>query len=201
MILGGSISELLRRDLIMQALILASESPRRRELLTQAGFEFTVEVAHAQEISEGRPEDVTVQNAVLKAQAVQKHQPGRMVLGADTVVYVDGRVFGKPKDEQDAKRMLEALNGRWHQVYTGVAMTDPEGGLHTAYAVTDVHFVDMTEEEIISYIATGEPFGKAGSYAIQSRAGYFVDRIEGSFSNVIGLPLTTVRELLKEITG
>ena len=145
------------------------------------------------------PADVTVKNAVSKAMAVHKHHPGSIVLGADTIVYIDGQVFGKPRDEQDARRMLEALNGRWHQVYTGVALTDSEGGLHTAYAVTDVHFVEMTEDEITAYIATGEPFGKAGSYAIQSRAGYFVDRIEGSFSNVIGLPLATVRGLLKEI--
>ena len=92
--------------------------------------------------------------------------------------------------------MLEALNGRWHQVYTGVAVIGTGGRTRTAYAVTRVHFVTMTEQEIDAYIATGEPFDKAGAYAIQGRAGYYIDRIEGSISNVIGLPLTTVRELL-----
>ena len=177
-------------------LILASESPRRRELLTQAGIAFTVMSAHAPEIKEGAPEEVALHNAVAKASAVAALCPGRAVLGADTIVYLDGHVFGKPADEADARAMLNALNGRWHQVYTGVALIDEQGQAHTACTMTDVHFVEMTDAEISAYIATREPFGKAGAYAIQGRAGAYIDRIEGSFSNVIGLPLTTVRELL-----
>ncbi len=181
-------------------LILASESPRRRELLTQAGIPFTVISAHAEEISDGEPEEVTVHNAKAKALAVSKLYSESIVLGADTIVYLDGHIFGKPKDAADAKRMLQALNGRWHQVYTGIAAADGEGRMHTACTMTDVHFVQMTDEEIDAYIATGEPFGKAGAYAIQGRAGTYIDRIEGSYSNVIGLPLTAVRELLLNIT-
>ena len=180
-------------------LILASESPRRSELLHQAGIAFTVFSAHAEEISQGEPADVVVRNASAKALAVQRLFPNRRVLGADTIVYVDGRIFGKPKNADDAKRMLECLSGQWHQVYTGVALTDDAGKLHTAYCVTDVHFVQMTADEIAAYTATGEPLDKAGAYAIQGRAGYYIDRISGSYSNVIGLPLTTVRKLLMEI--
>ena len=182
------------------SLILASESPRRRELLAQACIDFTVESAHAQETNEGQPAEVTVHNAKAKAEAVWKLHPGCVVLGADTVVYAGDRVFGKPKDIQDARSMLETLNGRWHEVYTGVAVIDAAGSVWTACTVTRVHFVTMTEEEIDAYIATKEPFDKAGAYAIQGRAGYFIDKIEGSFSNVVGLPLTTVRELLSNIT-
>ena len=182
-------------------LILASESPRRKELLTQAGITFTVESAHAPEIKEGLPDEVTVHNAVAKAKAVWELHPGRAVLGADTVVYVDGQVFGKPKDAGEARRMLEQLNGRWHQVYTGVALIADDGNVRTACVVTDVHFVEMTAEEIEAYIVTGEPYDKAGAYAGQGRAGYYIDRIEGSYSNVIGLPLATVRGLLGNINN
>ena len=181
-------------------LILASESPRRRELLTQAGIQFTVKSAHAEEISEGDPEEVTIRNATAKASAVQKLYPESPVIGADTIVYLNGHIFGKPKDTEDARRMLEALSGQWHQVYTGVAVADGAGRIYTACTMTDVHFIQMTDDEIDAYIATGEPFGKAGAYAIQGRAGSFIDRIEGSYSNVIGLPLTTVRELLHNIS-
>ena len=179
-------------------LILASESPRRRELLAQAGIPFTVESAHAPEISEGQPTEVVLHNAKAKAAAVKALHPDDDVLGADTIVYLDGEIFGKPKDEADARRMLEALSGRWSQVYTGVALAGSAGNVRTACVITNVHFVPMTEEEISGYIASGEPYGKAGAYAIQGRAGAYIDRIEGSFSNVIGLPLTAVRELLSE---
>ena len=112
-------------------LILASESPRRRELLTQAGIAFTVMSAHAPEIKEGAPEEVALHNAVAKASAVAALCPGRAVLGADTIVYLDGHVFGKPADEADARAMLHALSGHWHQVYTGVALIDEQGQAHT----------------------------------------------------------------------
>ena len=182
-----------------RTLILASESPRRSELLTQASIPFVTESAHAPEISDGLPQAVTLHNALAKAQAVWRLHDGETVLGADTIVCVDGRIFGKPKDEADARRMLGELNGRWHEVYTGVALIDGEGNSHTACTMTRVHFVTMTEAEITGYIATGEPFGKAGAYAIQGRAGYYIDQIEGSFSNVVGLPLATVRDLMKSI--
>ncbi len=181
-----------------QALVLASESPRRRELLTQAGFDLTVCSAHVPEAESGDPRTLVLQNALAKANAVRTQYPDGMILGADTVVAVDGQVFGKPKDASDACRMLRLLSGRWHQVYTGVALIGPDGSPVTRCAVTDVHFVEMTQDEIATYISTGEPFDKAGAYAIQGRAGYFIDRISGSYSNVIGLPLATVREMMRE---
>ena len=181
------------------SLILASESPRRSELLTQAGIPFTVLGAHAKEISEGEPREVVLHNAIAKASAVQALCPGKVVLGADTIVCLDGRIYGKPKDEADARHMLESLSGKWNDVYTGVAVIDSTGRLHTMCDVTSVHFIEMTEAEISAYIQSGEPFGKAGAYAVQGKAGYFIDRIEGSYSNVVGLPLTAVREILKSI--
>ena len=182
-----------------QPLVLASESPRRKELLMQAGIPFTVCVAHAAEINDGTPEEVVCHNATVKAMAVREQFPDHCVLGADTIVCLEGRIFGKPKDSGDAVRMLNELNARWHQVYTGVAVVDETGQAHTAVAVTNVHFVQMTDAEIADYVATGEPLDKAGAYAIQGRAGYYIDRIEGSSSNVIGLPLATVRQLLNEL--
>ncbi len=179
-------------------IVLASESPRRRDLLTQAGIPFRTVSANADEIKEGEPVDVVTSNAVKKAEAGQKLCPDQCVLGADTIVCLEGRIFGKPGNAEEAFEMLRALSGRWHQVYTGVALSDGDGRMLIEYDVTNVHFTNMSDEEITSYISTGEPFGKAGAYAIQGQAGYYIDRIEGSYSNVIGLPLTTVRKLLKE---
>lgn len=179
-------------------LILASESPRRQELLLQAGIPFQTMPAHAEETASGQPEEVALQNAVAKASAVHRLHPAERVLGADTIVVIDGVIFGKPADAAEAAAMLRRLGGRWHQVYTGVALLDERGRTHTACDVTRVHFIPLSDGEIASYIATGEPFGKAGAYAIQGRGGSYIDRIEGSFSNVIGLPLTTVRMLLRQ---
>ena len=180
---------------MIKRLILASQSPRRKELLSQVGVVFTVITAEVEETKEGTAPQIAVTNAVRKAECVAKSYPDQAVLGADTVVCVDREVFGKPSDREEAVRMLTSLSGRWHQVYTGVALCDG-GTTKTACCKTDVHFVQMTEAEIRNYVDTGEPFGKAGAYAIQGRAGYYIDRIEGSFSNVIGLPLTDVREML-----
>ena len=180
---------------MVNQLILASESPRRKELLTQTGIPFEAIAAHADELKTGDPIQVVTLNAAAKAQAVSAVYPDRPVLGADTIVYLNGRIFGKPGSAEEAKSMLRSLSDQWHQVYTGVALVR-DGILHTDHAVTDVHFVHLSEEAIDRYIATGEPFDKAGAYAIQGRAGCFIDRIEGSYSNVIGLPLTTVMQLL-----
>lgn len=178
-----------------QTLILASKSPRRRELLEKMGISFEVMEADIEETEEGDPVRVVTGNALGKARKIQERFPDRVILGADTVVCLDGRVFGKPHDAPDAVRMLSALSGRWHEVYTGVVLLTPARAF-TAYDRTSVHFVQIRPEEMEAYIRSGEPFDKAGAYAIQGRAGMLIDRIEGSFSNVIGLPQTLVRDLL-----
>lgn len=181
----------------MEEMILASASPRRKELLSSMGIAFSVIVADAQEATEGSPDRLVMENAALKATAVAALHPDRMVLGSDTVVCVDGQVLGKPKDEEDAFRMLRALSGREHQVYTGVCLIK-NGKKDVRCDQTDVFFTSLSDEEIRDYIRTGEPMDKAGAYAIQGIAGMFVEKICGSFSNVIGLPTSLVRQMLKD---
>ena len=137
--------------------------------------------------------------ALAAADALQALQPDAgVVLSADTLVAVDGKALGKPHSEKEAFQMLSLLSGRWHQVYTGVCAVDAQGMVHQRVVGTQVHFCPMTEEEIRRYIATGEPMDKAGAYAVQGIAGLWIDKLEGSYSNVIGLPMHTVRELLDE---
>ena len=181
--------------MIHQTLILASKSPRRRELLENMGVSFEVMDADIEETEEGDPVHVVMGNALGKALSIRKRFPDRVILGADTVVCLGGEVFGKPHDAKDAERMLTALSGCWHEVYTGVALLTPKKTFQ-AYDRTRVHFTQIRQAEMEAYIRSGEPFDKAGAYAIQGRAGMFVDRIEGSFSNVIGLPQALVRDLL-----
>ena len=181
----------------MEEMILASASPRRKELLSSMGIAFEVIVADAQEATEGSPDVLVMENAALKATAVAALHPDRMVLGSDTVVCVDGQVLGKPKDEEDAFCMLRALSGREHQVYTGVCLIK-NGKKDVRCDKTDVFFTSLSDEEIRDYIRTGEPMDKAGAYAIQGIAGMFVEKICGSFSNVIGLPTSLVRQMLKD---
>ena len=180
-----------------ETLILASASPRRKELLASMGVPFEVITAPTPEAEQGRPETLVQENALRKARAVAQLHPGRMVLGSDTVVCVDGHVLGKPRDEEDAFRMLEALSGKEHQVYTGVCLiTDRHTDVRCEK--TDVFFSSLTESQIRRYIRTGEPMDKAGAYAIQDIAGMFIKKINGSFSNVIGLPTALVRVMLEE---
>ena len=175
--------------------ILASASPRRRELLQGMGCEFRIQVSDAEEVSEGlSPEETALQNARSKALAVAKECPDWPVLGADTVVAVDGSIYGKPKDEADAKNMLRRLAGRSHHVITGIAFVR-KGQVFSAAETTEVRFGDMTDEEIAAYVKTGEPMDKAGAYAIQGRAEAWIEGIYGSWSNVVGLPLYRVRML------
>lgn len=184
----------------MEPIILASGSPRRQELLQQIGVPFVVVKSDAEEIlnhADG-PRALAIENARRKALAVAKMHPGRIVLGADTVVFQDGEVYGKPKDAADACAMLRRFAGRRHAVVTGIALVSRDGTCRTDAAETNVCFADMTDEEITAYVATGEPMDKAGAYAVQGRAAAFIPRIEGSFSNVVGLPLAEVASLLKE---
>lgn len=186
-------------------LILASASPRRAELLRAAGFEFDVFPAEIDETMdvEETPDGYVRRVAQLKAEAIARRAPGRVVLGADTVVVVDHEVLGKPADAADARRMLRRLSGREHVVMTAVCLVDPfarEGAskpVETRVARTTVEFGPLSGAEIDWYIASGEPMDKAGAYAVQGLASRFVTRVEGSYSNVVGLPVAVVYDLCR----
>jgi septum formation protein len=183
-------------------LILASASPRRAELLTRAGYAFTIEPADVDEsVLPGEPPaDYVLRIARAKARAVAARcrKPGTTVLAADTTVVVDGGILAKPADREDAFRMLQSLSGKVHDVLTGVAVVAGDREL-TEVIGTRVHLLPLSPEDITWYVETGEPEGKAGAYAIQGRAARFVDWIEGSWSNVVGLPVATVDQMLKRV--
>jgi septum formation protein len=180
-------------------LILASASPRRRELLTQAGYRFAVEASSVAELR--RPGEDAIRLATRlareKAQDVFARHPSSIVLGADTVVVCDGEVMGKPADATDAARMLSLLSGRTHHVVTGVAVVWGTGAAEVAAEVTHVTMRTLAPEEITGYVASGEPMDKAGAYAIQGYAGRWIPRISGCYFNVVGLPLALVASLLE----
>jgi len=182
------------------ALILASSSPRRQELLREAGIAFA---AHAPHINEDQragepPLEYALRLAREKAQAVAQHYPQSYVVGADTIVVIDNDVLGKPCDAADAARILRLLSGRGHQVTTAVAVVSPGGNTETRSTTTEVFFRKLTEDEIQQYVAGGEPMDKAGAYAIQGGAARWTDRIVGEYSNVVGLPLSLVTEMLRK---
>ena len=180
----------------MAKLILASASPRRADLLRQAGLSFTVRIANISEEAypDEAAEDFAVRMAEDKAFAVASL--GEEVVAADTIVVIDGKILGKPRDPQDATKMLNLLSGRPHQVMTGVAVQNANGQMHSWVTKTDVLFKVLSAEEIARYIATGEPMDKAGGYGIQAGAAYMVRSIRGSYTNVVGLPMAEVLEVL-----
>ena len=174
-------------------LILASASPRRAELLRSAGIPFLARPAAGVDETplEGEsPEACAVRLAEAKARAVNAGA-GEIVLGADTIVVVDGLILGKPTDDTDAARMLEALSGRRHQVITGICLRADAETVRD-FAVTEVWFAPLSARDIANYVATGEPHDKAGGYAIQGVASRFIERIEGNYQNVVGLPVELV---------
>jgi septum formation protein len=188
-------------------LVLASASPRRRELLLQAGYRFQVHPAHIDEdVLPGEdPIAYVTRLAREKAEAVfatlsggqDNPQPEFLaVLGADTTVTLDNHILAKPEDAADAARMLRLLSGRTHRVVTGVALATRQG-TEVAAEVTAVRFLTLAEEEIAAYVATGEPMDKAGAYAIQGRAARWIPRIEGCYFNVVGLPLALVTHMIE----
>ena len=182
-------------------LLLASASPRRLELLRALGLEPLVRPADVDEtLRPGEdPHDAAERLARAKAVAVAEGAPaGTVVLAADTIVVLDGEALGKPRDEDDARRMLRALRGRAHDVVTGVALSR-DGRLVSGRETTEVLFAPMTDEEVDAYVASGEPSDKAGAYALQGLGGLFVERITGTPSNVIGLPFRLVRRLGAEV--
>jgi septum formation protein len=183
------------------ALVLASSSPRRADLLTAAGFRFIVVPADVDETARAQetPEAYASRVATDKAARVARDLPApTVVLAADTVVVAGGRLMGKPRTAEEAASMLGDLSGREHDVHTAVVVQCGARRLDEV-ATTRVRFVRMSPEDIAWYVRSGEPFGKAGAYGIQGRAARFIDRIEGSWSNVVGLPLATVHRLLEEI--
>lgn len=183
----------------MEPIILASQSPRRRELLALYGLPFVVDPSQTDEdnVTGTGPERVQ-KLAQAKCEEVASRHPGQMVLAADTLVCVDDEILGKPRDREDAVRMLRLLSGRAHQVHTGVCLQLPDGRLLTGVDSADVHMMSLSDEMIRRYVATGEPDDKAGAYAIQGMAGVFISHIEGSPSNVIGLPLGLLTRFFQE---
>lgn len=181
-------------------LVLASTSPRRKALLTEAGIPFDVAAPRdvAEDFPRGEPPRETVtRHALAKARSVAADYPGRILLGADTIVVLEGAVFGKPADENEARAMLAYLQGRTHTVFTGLAVVDLAAGRELTDAeATDVTMRPLVMEEIAAYVATGEPLDKAGAYAIQGRGALLVQRVDGDYFNVVGLPLYRLSRIL-----
>jgi septum formation protein len=174
--------------------ILSSGSPQRKAILEQLGVDFRVEVPDVEELREGDPREVVLENALRKARSVR----GDLVLGADTAVVLGDRVLGKPADRAQAAQFLTALNGRTHEVMSGVAVVDPNGE-RSEVAVTRVRFRDLRHAELDWYLATEEWRDRAGGYAIQGRGAALVDSIEGDYWNVVGLPVPALLRLLPDL--
>jgi septum formation protein len=181
-------------------LVLASQSPRRIELLGQLGIPFTAVAPNCDEACQGPASAQAKELALRKALCVSREMDTPcVVLGADTLVELSGMILGKPQNEAHAKVMLRALSGKWHNVHTGVAMVSSDESFEPVSAVETVrvHFAKMSESDIVRYVQSGEALDKAGAYGIQGVAGAFIDRIEGDYYAVVGLPLCRVRLMLK----
>ena len=193
----------MEKHSLTSPLILASGSPRRKELLSLLGIPFTILCTNTPEkVTKTDPAGIVEELSLQKACAAAEQISEGCVLGADTVVAADQEVLGKPADPEDARRMLRKLSGRGHEVYTGVTLLKKEGEkqtVRTFHCRTVVHVHAMSEEEIEDYIRTGDPFDKAGSYGIQGPFAAFVDGIEGDYQNVVGLPVSLVYRELKKI--
>ena len=182
---------------LREKLVLASGSPRRAEILERAGWPHEIIVAGIDEtvLPNEEPAAYVQRLARSKAEAVANRLEEGLVLGADTTVVIANQLLGQPVDEADARRMLRLLNAKWHDVLTGVAVVRVGGETRVAYQTTRVRFAEISEQEIDWYIATGEPFGKAGAYGIQGKASLFLEEIEGEYVNIMGLPIRLVYEL------
>ncbi len=186
----------------MGKIVMASGSPRRIELFSKFDLPFSTAQSKVDEnkiFSEGKGSfaDLTMAAAMAKAQAVASCNDGALIIGADTIVVFSGKKLGKPKDSSDAKRMLRMLSAASHEVITGLAIIDTVRGKEvTTFESTQVFFRPLADDEIVAYVKTGEPMGKAGAYAIQGLGSVFVERIEGCFFNVVGLPLASLYQLL-----
>ena len=194
---------MLNPDQIKQKIVLASSSPRRAEILTAAGWPFESRVAGVDE-SIGVDEDPVSyvrRLAFAKAQTVASTLERGVVLGADTTVVVDGETLVQPEDDEDARRMLRLLSGKWHEVLTGVVLIKVNADFSLAdMERTQVRFAEMSTAEIDWYVSTGEPKGKAGAYGVQGRAALFIEEIQGDYFNVVGLPIRLVYELMTKMS-
>jgi septum formation protein len=188
---------------LREKLVLASSSPRRTELLNRAGWPHEVMVAGIDESvrPNEKPAAYVERLARSKAEAVAQRLEEGVVLGADTTVVVENQILGQPQDDDDARRMLRLLSGKWHDVLTGVALVRVGGETRVAHEATRVRFAEMSESEIDWYIASGEPVGKAGAYGIQGKAALFIEEIEGDYFNIMGLPIRLVYELAADFRG
>jgi len=182
-------------------LILASASPRRKQLLTQMGLPFRSVVSHvSEEAPSGDPAEISRLLAEKKALQVYAKNKESWILGADTVVAIDHHLLGKPENRDHARQMLTLLNGKEHKVITGICILTPAGKVaHSEAVTTRVRFIRLTRQQIEDYILTGEPYGKAGSYAIQGIGSFMVERISGSYTNVVGLPLCALIKALMTV--
>jgi len=186
----------------VRQIVLASRSPRRSELLKSLGLDIVVEPSRVLEtrFPDEAPPDYIMRIARAKAVEVARRRGRGLVIGADTVVVLDGNVLGKPSDEQEARNTLRLLSGKWHAVMTGVALYDVETGKEAAdYSKTLVRLARLSDEEIEWYVGTGESMDKAGSYGIQGLASLFVDEIAGNYQNVVGLPIPLVYRLARQL--
>lgn len=182
-------------------LILASGSPRRRELLSRMGYDFEIQVPDVDEHVSGPAREVVGILSRRKAEAVANVRAEGVIIASDTLVSLDDAALGKPEDAADARRMLRALSGRVHEVFTGVTIIDAAAGrAQTRVVRTGVRFRELSDVEIDGYVATGEPMDKAGAYAIQGGARGFVSALDGSYENVIGFPVEDIREMLSSFT-
>ena len=183
--------------------ILGSGSPRRRDLLNEAGYQFSIEPSKADELEPGQLDvrELTMANARLKAEEVAQRFPDAIILGADTLVAIDDQVLGKPCDSEQALEMIRRLNGNTHQVMTGVCLMRKEPPYSVEHCeVTDVHFKSLTEEELREYHNLIDPLDKAGAYAAQEHGEVIIEKTEGSWSNVVGLPMEAVHGMLEELS-
>lgn len=184
-----------------ETLILASSSPRRKELLKECGLQFTIQVADANEdvVAGESAQQMVERLAELKARTIATRHADAWVIGADTTVMLDGEIFGKPVDGADAVRMISRLRGRVHYVWGGFCVMNQVRGIsHVESVRTSVEMQPLTKEEIESYVATGEPLDKAGAYAIQGIGAQLVNRVEGSYTNIVGLPISALLTVLKK---
>ncbi|MFA9377381.1 MAG: nucleoside triphosphate pyrophosphatase [Lachnotalea sp.] len=184
----------------MNNIILASASPRRKELLEQINVKFTVKPSTCEEIiTEEDPAKVVVSLSHQKAVDIAQNESAALVIGSDTVVSIDNHILGKPKNKEDAFRMLKLLQGKTHQVYTGVTVINSHGDkieMYSFYSTTDVSFYEMTDEQIYTYIDSGEPMDKAGAYGIQGKSAIYIKEIYGDYNTVVGLPVAMLYQTL-----
>ncbi len=186
--------------MLKEKLILASQSARRAEILSAVGWEFEAIAADIDETRFSAEDAVSYVKrlARTKAETVAKRFSDARVLGADTVVVIDGEILGQPRNDDDARRMLRLLSGKWHEVLTGVALTQAGSSqVLSDHEMTRVLFAEMSADEIEWYVSTGEPRGKAGAYGIQGKAALFIKEIQGNYFNVVGLPVRLVFELMR----